>query len=202
MIWDAIYMALNSTIGGTLEPLDTMVKRLKNELNTTITSLNNSFTEYKNGNHAGYRTIIEEYEDAGTYRIIVPYGATKVRVTANAGGGGYSDRAGGYYSGGNGASLTNHEYAVPSNLTNFILTVGYAGVYVSYGGTGTDGGDTIVGSFVTLKGGKGGSNGGANGTGGDGATPQNSLHKTNRGYGGASPSYPATDGWCKLEWIF
>lgn len=208
MIWDAIYMALNSTIGGTLEPLDVMVKRLKNELNTAITTLQTTV----NNNHAGYKALFEEYETPGKYHINVPYGAKKVKVTANAGGGGMGyNSTFGARNGGNGASVTGHEYSVAS-ISHFILTVGKGGT--TNREYGSDGGSTILEGIVTLTGGKGAtpSGRGDDGTGGDGATPQNSLNKQNRGTGGANNTYPdgtyssvngaGWDGWCRLEWVF
>lgn len=201
MIWDSIYFFLNSTIGSTPEALDVMVKRLKNELNTAITNLQTGF----DNNHAGYKALFEEYETPGSYHINVPYGAKKVRVTANAGGGGAGTTNG--RNGGIGASITNKEYTV-TDVSHFILTVGAGGTNAGFEETvGHTGGSTIIGSFATLLGGGGsGSSNGTNGTGGDGAVLQSSLNYTERGKGAVRLSSggdeAAKPGFARLEWIF
>ena len=139
----------------------------------------------------------ETFTSDGTF--IVPDGVYKIWVTACAGGGGgggatwnrsYTTGAGG---GGGGALIVNKPYNVTPGQS-IPITIGKGGAggasAFTYGDDkdGSNGGNTIVGDLVTLKGGYGGkrpangldlNQGGYGGAGGDGSA----------GYGGAGGYY-------------
>ena len=141
--------------------------------------------------------LTQEWSTAGTYSVTVPDWATKAVITAcgGGGGGGYGSNSSGYYGagggGGGGAAVYKTEYAVSSLKGQSIsITVGAAGTasYNSNAPKGGDGGNTVIGSILTLVGGKGG--GGANtassGYGGSGGA----AGGTGGGKGGDGDSAP------------
>lgn len=94
-----------------------------------------------------------EYETPGSYTFTVPAGVTIISVTACGGGGGggnYNYDSGSYKAGGGGGGGA----AVVGR--KFVVTPGQAlAITVGAGGTvGANGGDTTIGTLLTLGGGK------------------------------------------------
>lgn len=101
----------------------------------------------------------QEWQEPGTYSFQVPAGITKLTITACGGGGGGSngsnigdvgdgDYVGG--GGGGGAAIVDEEYIVNAGET-IQITVGAGG------SQNNNGASTVIGSLVTLPGGKAGS---------------------------------------------
>jgi len=125
---------------------------------------------------------IREFEANGNF--VVPFGITQIRVTACAAGGGggtcgaSSNKTGGG-GGGGGQAILNQLFTVSANQ-NIAITIGTGG------GNETVGGNTVIGSLITLTGGRGGliannSSGGsqggaAGGTGGGGGGKSGGYH--------------------------
>nr|DAU66767.1 MAG TPA: hypothetical protein [Caudoviricetes sp.] len=111
-------------------------------------------------------TNIVEYTSPGQYSLNIPYGCSKIKVSAcGAGGGGalctsaISEASCG--GGGAGQCIKDVEYNV-EQLTSISITIGNGGEPTPSGsgstyGNGTNGGSTIIGDLVTLVGGNGGS---------------------------------------------
>ncbi|RDK01616.1 hypothetical protein [Paraburkholderia lacunae] len=100
----------------------------------------------------------------GTYTVAgrsVTATKARFRGTASGGaGGGASATGSGQASAGGGGSAGNpFEFLVTSGLASQTITVGAAGLGVS-GANGGNGGDLVIGSYATIRGGKGGGLGG------------------------------------------
>lgn len=158
MAWSEIKHALNSTLGTSdFESLDNIIKQY-----AYLGSV-----EFKEPIQTGLKVPRDV-----KYAIITACGA-------GGGGGAIYNSESGYYGGGGGggAAISSAIYSVTEN-TNITITVGRAG------GSGSNGGSTVIGNIVTLPGGRtsnptessdgggpaGGSGGGKGGRGGYSAT--------------------------------
>lgn len=136
-IWKDIKYALNSTLGTSrFAPLNEIIS-------------------------GGTKTFTSN----GTF--IVPAGITKILITACAGGGGggaYYNHDGNYYYGGSGGGGGEAIYKKAFNVTpkqSISIKIGKGGIKSSTStpGKAGNGGNTIIGSLITLKGGEGGMTG-------------------------------------------
>lgn len=162
MSWAEIRHALNSTLGTeSFQALDAYISSaMSNILSGKIT----------------------EYTEAGSYTYQVPAGVRVIYVTACGGGGGgghsfnyVSAVPGGGGGGGGGAAVERYPIYV-DNLEIINITVGKGGTgSISSNTAGEDGGDTLFGSYLTLKGGKGGE-----------TLPSNTDNNDSRAAGGAA----------------
>lgn len=137
------------------------------------------------------------YAAAGSFSFTVPAGVTAIYVDAAAGGGGggggatFSSSLGGGGGGGGGAgqSIVRARYAVtPGQVIAGTVGAGGAGGTQSSGdgAIGTAGGNTVIGSLITLNGGGAGRGGirAGGGAGGIGGAPGGSDGGDSRGYAG------------------
>lgn len=123
------------------------------------------------------------YYTPGTYSLTIPAGVRKIFVTAAAGGGGGGNHPTADYStcagGGGGACIIGQAYTVtPGSVLSITVGAGGVGAGKQNVTAATAGGNTIIGSLVTLIGGgaassntpgtAGGSNAGNGGTGNQG----------------------------------
>lgn len=139
----------------------------------------------------------QEYYTAGSYTFTVPEKVTKISVTASAGGGaGGSNKSSPYNSGGGGGGgglILGQTFTV-TPLSNISITVGRGGIAGStIDSNGGDGLNTIIGTLITLNGGKGGLFSGVGGlagstTAGNGG---NGVGGNAGGGGGGGASYGA-----------
>lgn len=158
---------------------------------STITNQGYQYYEVRVAGNAGAKTLTARrfltstdatraiITSSGTF--VVPDSITEIYVSACAAGGGGAPGAGGsnsYYGGGGGGggagqSIIKKKFTVTPGAS-ITITIGAAGTggvgNVDRGGVATAGGDTIIGTLQTLKGGSGGGNA-INGT--DGATGGN-----------------------------
>ena len=146
MSWAEVKHALNSTLGTeSFQALDAYIS-------SAVSSILNG--------------EIIEYTEAGSYIYQVPAGVRVIYVTACAGGGGGSGSFynssvvpsvyGGGGGGGGGAAIERYPIYV-DNLETINITVGKGGAGgASSNVAGGNGSDTLFGSYLTLKGGKGG----------------------------------------------
>lgn len=120
--------------------------------------------------------------------FVVPSGVTTIYISATAaggGGGGGTNNGGGGGGGGAGRFALKNSYTVVPGAT-YAITIGIpgnGGVGGATGAAGQSGGNTVVGSLLTLQGGGGGDRGGPLG-GGGGGTPGGGAGTDPRGYGG------------------
>ena len=198
MSWAEVKHALNDTLGTEeFQPLNRLVSILMSDWQTIA---------------KGPDTVWGAH---GQYSYTVPDGVYKIYITAcGAGGGGsgaaesqYADIQYGGGGGGGGQAISNYErFVSPGDVIQITVGQGGAGGINADAdapqnvGNGGDGRDTIIGDFLTLKGGKGGtfgaisggylgSGGAAGGTGGgaggDGGDTNSSTSATN-GQNGSS----------------
>lgn len=189
--WAGIKYALNSTLG--TEDFQSLDKLISTRLSEWVSAYqNNKYTEFTS---------------AGAHRYVVPDGVYKLYIAACGGGAGGTGAAGDRYSsltivngagGGGGAAVLNYEILVnPGDILNITVGAGGAGGVTSDNPTaGANGGDTIIGNYITLKGGNAGAvvdtgpaytftGGKAGGTGGgDGGGPESSGKDGILGKGG------------------
>lgn len=191
MSWAEVKHALNSTLG--TEDFQSLDKLISIRLAEWESSLQNHKYEI--------------FETAGSHQYTVPEGVFKIYIAACGGGAGGTGAAGDRYSsltsvngagGGGGAAVLNYEILVnPGDILNITVGAGGAGGVTSDNPTaGANGGDTIIGNYITLKGGNAGAvvdtgpaytftGGKAGGTGGgDGGGPNSSGKDGILGKGG------------------
>lgn len=192
--WAGIKYALNSTLG--TEDFQSLDKLISTRLSEWVSVYqNNKYTEFSS---------------AGEHQYVVPDGVYKLYIAACGGGAGGTGAAGDRYSdltpvngagGGGGAAVLNYEILVnPGDILNITVGAGGAGGVTSDNPTaGANGDDTIIGNYITLKGGNAGAvvdtgpaytftGGKAGGTGGgDGGNPESSGKDGILGKGG--PKY-------------
>lgn len=191
MSWAEVKHALNSTLG--TEGFQSLDKLISIRLAEWESSLQNHKYEI--------------FETAGSHQYTVPEGVFKIYIAACGGGAGGTGAAGDRYSsltsvngagGGGGAAILNYEILVnPGDILNITVGAGGAGGVTSDNPTaGANGGDTIIGNYITLKGGNAGAvvdtgpaytftGGKAGGTGGgDGGGPNSSGKDGILGKGG------------------
>lgn len=150
-IWAAVKYALNSTVGtSAFQPLDKIISELWGG--------------------------VTEYATPGTYVFKVPKNVHSIKVTA-CGGGGAGSAAKDYSSGGGGGSggVAIQRIFTVKPLSTISITVGSGGAgtntVVSSDAFAANGNATVVGTLVTLAGGRGGGvkSGGASAGEGSGA---------------------------------
>lgn len=176
-----------------------------NALKTAVSGITPgaSLTDIMKGVHGLYW----ECEVPGTHYVTVPTGVNQIKLTACGGGGGgfayYSSGCSSYYGygGGGAAAISNKAYTVTAgSVLKIIVGAGGAGgVYTNSNGStganqgkGYDGENTIVGSLVTLAGGKAAtksSGGAAGGTGGGAGGARGAAGSAGLAAGGPAGSY-------------
>lgn len=179
-LWGVVKNALNSTVGtNDFFSLDKLLMKLRNE-----------------STHV--------YDTPGTYTLAIPDYVSKIKVTACAGGGGgagnrtsaSSSRVAYGSQGGAGGDFIADRYFDVTPSSNLSITVGAGGAGSTGAdllpGAGKNGDNTIIGSLITLVGGKGGSyDGGTNfslGNGGNGGAGGNKSDTS------STVANPAEDG--------
>lgn len=182
-IWSAIKYALNSTLGtSNFLPLDKLLMKLRND-------------------------SIVVYDTPGTYTLAIPDYVSKIKVTACAGGKGGAfggcnqSKYGSAPEGGTGGAWIVDEVFTVTPSSSIPITVGAGGNGGSYSGSsnypsivyGDNGGNTVIGSLITLVGGgasgtNDGNNGGNGGNGGYlGISSSSSITNTPSSSGDATP---------------
>lgn len=100
---------------------------------------------------------------------------------------------GGYYGGGGGGWMNNGEFNIPNN-TIVPVTIGFGGTYNNSNRSGTSGGTTSFGSYLSASGGEGAANSG----GGNGSSGGSGMAHAGIGYqfggGGGRDGTPGGDG--------
>ena len=113
--------------------------------------------------------LVSEYTSSGTYTVVVPKWANYAIITACGGGGGggstrYAQPDSARGGGGGAAIVSDKVYNISAYRGQTIsITIGAGG------SAELDGGNTVIGSMLTLDGGAAGSNAGGNGGNGGGA---------------------------------
>lgn len=149
--WAGIKYALNSTLG--TEEFQSLDKLFG-------TRLSEWMSVYQNNKYT-------EFTTAGAHRYVVPDGVYKLYIAACGGGAGGTGAAGDRYTsldrtngagGGGGEAVLNYKILVnPGDVLNITVGNGGSGGVTSDNPTaGTDGGDTVIDNYITLKGGKAG----------------------------------------------
>lgn len=134
---------------------------------TVMGKLNKALKLVKTSLYLGYF----EATSSGDYKVNIPAPCKYIMITACSGGGsgggsGASTSEPGGGGGGGGAAIIGEIYEVTK--TGLIdVTIGSGGSPAGYQENGRNGGNTVIGNYVTLLGGQGGKSGSNGGTGGE-----------------------------------